>query len=105
MIPSIHATGMGVTDSYHGPDRRTPCDEPDLFPTGRGKLVSNRNAAYVEQYLMETQAASDAAQQRVAHAIATMQTLQNELRAARAACVAARQAARTATGILSGAES
>lgn len=98
-----------VAREYAGPcrrvgDRRT-WNEPATGFGDCGKTISNRVAAHAEIDLIEAQCAQEAAQERLAHAIAAAQLLVNELRLARAASVAARRAARDACGVLSGAES
>lgn len=71
----------------------------------RGKVVSSRDAGHIEVFLIEVQCAVDAALTRAGHTIAVQKLLENELRELRAALTAARVAARTATGIVSGVDS
>ena len=71
----------------------------------RGKSFTTHERAHTETLLCETQAAADYALDALAHAIASSQTLLNELRAARAASVASKRAAHLAAGQVSGATS
>lgn len=72
----------------------------------RGKSFDSTHLqSRVELLLVETQAASQHSREATAHAIAAAQTLFNELRAAKAACVAAERAAHLAAGAISGAAS
>lgn len=56
----------------------------------------------VELLLVEQQAATEHAVEALSHCVAALQTMTNELRAARAAAVAANRAAHLAAGAVSG---
>lgn len=69
----------------------------------RGKSFESTHVqSRVELLLVEQQAASEHALQAISHAAAALQTLANELRAARAAAVAANRAGHLAAGAVSG---
>ena len=97
---------MSAAEYLVGNERRVgerrACDETPTASGRRGELVHRGNQAHIEIQLIEAQCAQEAAQDRIGHAVAAAQLLLNELRQARAAATAARQAARNATSIVSG---
>lgn len=83
-------------------DRRT-CRHLESAPAASGKsFASTHVQSRVEILLVEQQSASEYAVQAISHATAALQTLTNELRAARAAAVASSRAGHLAAGAVSG---
>lgn len=82
---------------------RRAYDQPASAPSARGNFSSTHERARVELLLVEQQAASEHVVTAISHAAAALQTLTNELRAARAAAVASNRAGHLAAGAVSGA--
>lgn len=105
----MSAAAHTVGPSYEGPCRRQldrrSYDYLASPPPSRGELFNRHERAHVETLLVEQQAASEHALTAISHAAAALQTLANELRAARAAAVASKRAGHLAAGAVSGVDS
>lgn len=97
---------VGLAAERRTADRRMACRHLESAPNAHGKSFDSTHVqSRVEILLVEQQAASEYAVQAISHAAAALQTLTNELRAARAAAVASNRAGHLAAGAVSGATS